>query len=166
MSHYLSNQFSLHPSMQPDDIIKLCYQSCYGAEHLLKDIDSARNYFFSEWDSIAIEDKPLYEEISPCYARLNLSACKYRCHDKEKAFQIFKDSVTPRIFKPQIFHDLMDEYLLTLEQMFAKDRVEEFKQFLEQYYQNGVRPIHHSAIYREKENPHYRVVLTKKIQEL
>ena len=72
MSQYLSNQFSLHPSMQPDDIIKLCYQVSYGAEHLLQDVESAKRYFFLEWESIAAEDKPLYEEISPSYVRLNL----------------------------------------------------------------------------------------------
>ncbi|MCR4698857.1 MAG: hypothetical protein K5762_05785 [Bacilli bacterium] len=166
MSRYLLEQLSLHPSMQFEDIIKICYQASYGAEHLLKDLDSAKKYLFSEWDSIAKEDKPLYEEISPCYARLNLSACKYHNYNKEKVFLIFKDSVIPSTFKPQVFHTQMDEYLLSLEKVFTKERLEEFNLFLHQYYQNGVRPIRHSAIYREKENPHYRVVLTKKIQEL
>ncbi len=69
MNQYLLSQLSLHPSMQPDDIIKLCYQSCYGAEHLLKDVEAAKRYFFLEWESIVAEDKPLYEEISPNYVR-------------------------------------------------------------------------------------------------
>ena len=166
MSHYLSNQFSLHPSMQPDDIIKLCYQVSYGAEHLLKDVEAAKRYFFLEWESIAAEDKPLYEEISPSYVRLNLSACKYHHIDIEKAFAIFKQSVIEKPFDPQVFHDVMDDYLKTLQTILSKEKYEEFTIFLKEYYQNGVYPIHHSSLYREKENPHYRVVLKEKLQDL
>ena len=36
-SDHLKKQLSLHPSMQPQDIVKLCYQAAFGAEPLLPD---------------------------------------------------------------------------------------------------------------------------------
>ena len=45
---YLKQQLALHPSMQPQDVVKLCYQAAHGAEHLLSDIKAAEKYFYQE----------------------------------------------------------------------------------------------------------------------
>ena len=42
---YLTMQMNMHPSIQPQDIVKMCYQATFGAEHLLSDEDNAKRYF-------------------------------------------------------------------------------------------------------------------------
>ena len=45
LTKYLKEQVKLHPSMEPIDAIKLCYQAAYGGEHLLRNIETAKFYF-------------------------------------------------------------------------------------------------------------------------
>ena len=61
---YLIQQLNTHPSIQPQDIVKLCFQAAFGAEHLLADIAAARNYFYVEYNSVLAKDEVLYERIS------------------------------------------------------------------------------------------------------
>ena len=42
---YLKKQIELHPSMQMQDLVKMCYQAVFGMEHMLSDIEKAREYF-------------------------------------------------------------------------------------------------------------------------
>ena len=42
---YVEEHLHLHPSTQPRDVIKQCYQAARGAEHLLMDTARARAYF-------------------------------------------------------------------------------------------------------------------------
>lgn len=39
--YYLRNSAAKHPSMQAQDIVKLCFQAAFGAEHLLRGTDEA-----------------------------------------------------------------------------------------------------------------------------
>jgi len=48
--NYLTKQMTAHPCMQPQDIVKMCYQATFGAEHLLSDMDGAKKYFYEEYD--------------------------------------------------------------------------------------------------------------------
>ena len=41
---YVLEQIERHPSMQPQDLVKLCFQAAFGAEHLLADHKAAREY--------------------------------------------------------------------------------------------------------------------------
>jgi len=75
--HCFSQQLSLHPSIRPRDVIKLCYQAAFGAEHLLTDLSAAEKYFRGEYDSVAADaSAPLFENISPEICRVNLAAWK------------------------------------------------------------------------------------------
>lgn len=38
---YLLEQIQMHRAMQPQDIVKLCYQAAYGAEHLIENYSAA-----------------------------------------------------------------------------------------------------------------------------
>ena len=49
---YLLEQCAIHPSMQPQDVVKLCYQASFGAEHLLEDFAAAQNYFMEEFEAV------------------------------------------------------------------------------------------------------------------
>src|SRR5574344_370862 len=70
----LAEQCKLHPSMQCVDVVKLCHQADFGAEHLLTDVASAKAYFEKEYDGSSCSDTtniPLVEYISSDVARVN-----------------------------------------------------------------------------------------------
>ena len=45
--NYLNIQFSMHRAFEPSDLVKLCFQAAYGAEHILSDKDMAYKYVLS-----------------------------------------------------------------------------------------------------------------------
>ena len=47
---YLLEQIQMHPALQPQDIWKLCYQAAFGPEHLLNDLQGAREYLEKEYE--------------------------------------------------------------------------------------------------------------------
>ena len=51
--YYVRQQLERHKSIQPQDIVKLCYQAAYGAEHMLADMEAAKKYFYTEYDSVS-----------------------------------------------------------------------------------------------------------------
>ena len=74
---YLKEQLKLHPSMQMQDIIKMCYQATFGVEHLLSDTKRAKQYFHQEYTTTPADASlPLYEAISDEFCRVNLGAWK------------------------------------------------------------------------------------------
>ena len=74
----LREQLRLHPAIQPQDVIKLCYQAARGAEHLLADTTRARAYFDQEYAATPADAaRPLFEPISENVARVNLAAWKW-----------------------------------------------------------------------------------------
>jgi len=157
MNAYLLEQLQNHPSMQPQDIVKLCYQAVYGAEHLLTDIERARQYFNEEFANTEPADIPVYEFISEQYARVNIAGWKYRGLPAADLLDLFLDTVKASN-ATEDFHSLMQEYLETARQVLSSDSFLELQAYLADYYAQGIRPVHHSEEYRLAESPHYRVV--------
>ena len=89
MKDILAMHSHAHPSLQPQDAIKLCYQAAFGAEHLLINEEKARNYFDAEWESVSSADIPLWEMISEGYGRVNLAAWKHMYLPREWLFRMF-----------------------------------------------------------------------------
>lgn len=153
---YLLEQVSLHPSMQPQDVVKLCYQASFGAEHLLTDFTGAESYFVSEFEAVPAVDMPLYENISGDFARVNMCAWKHRGLPASWLFNMFKASAAPNPEGERIMvENLESAAALADEFPFSK---EEFLSYVNQYEQQGLRPVHHSDIYRAVEKPAYRIV--------
>ena len=90
---YFENQLKMHPSMQYQDVVKLCYQSAFGAEHILSDTERAKAYLCAEFESVLITDEPLFEQISPEIVRVNLGAWKREGRELDPLFEAFKKSV-------------------------------------------------------------------------
>lgn len=157
-SDHLTKQLSLHPSMQPQDIVKLCYQAAFGAEHLLPDPAKAKAYFETEFQKVSAADIPLYEEISPDICRVNLSAWKKEDLPAEWLFRMFLGTATI----PQGGETTFLQYLEAAEQVLSAHSVsfsrEEWETYLCNYKKEGLRAVHHSDLYRMAEQPAYRIV--------
>lgn len=155
---YIKSQLELHSSMQPQDIIKLCYQAAFGAEHLLSDKKLALTYFNEEFANTEPSDGDLYEQISDNIYRINLGAWKSTNMPSEWLFEMFVNSMKPLENGSESFHD----YLKTLDEnfdefgfAFSQSLWFEFKTT---YLKDGIRAVHHSQIYRDSEKPAYRIV--------
>lgn len=155
---YLREQVALHSSCIAQDIIKQCYQAAFGAEHMLSSTSKARSYFWQEYQAAAITDEPLYEPISDSFVRIHLGAWKRTAMNPEWLFAIFcagaieEASPVPQatscIEKEEHFRAYLQEAALLFPQ---------WQCAFDAYLRDGIRPLHHSPVYREAEQPHYRI---------
>ncbi len=159
--HYFTEQLRLHPSMEPQDACKLCYQAAHGGEHLLKDLTAARAYLARELEVTPADgDIPLYEMISPCYARVNLAAWKAAGRSADELFALFAAGGGAQ--------GQIEEFLSAAEGVWAqsgRDRAA-WSEFVCQYRRAGCPALHHSAAYRAAERPAYRLVKAQLITTL
>ena len=155
-----------HSSMMPVDMIKLCYQAAFGAEHLLADRDRAKQYFDREYEVTPPTDEPLFEEISENYCRVNLGAAKMKSISPEDLFEAFFRTASE---KSELFGSF-ESRLETVGKLTKSGSLpftpDEWEGTLSEYRALGVGPVHHSEKYRQAEHPAYRVIAKKYINEL
>lgn len=152
---YLIEEVNKKPETEPRDVVKMCYQASFGAEHLLADIEAAKQYFYDEFCMVERRDVPLYEYISENIARADLGA--------------WKEAELPWSWLFELFVMSAKENCGSMEQMqrnlqIAKEtvgKVEGLNDFIEDYIKEGIRPIHHSEKYKEAYKPAYRLVYRK-----
>jgi uridine kinase len=155
--YYLIEQLKKHPSMQPQDVVKSCYQAAFGAEHLLADISAARRYFDAEFDSTEPCDGELFEYLSDDVARVDLGVWKGTHMPKEWLFNMF---VASSSIKKAANADF-EGYLACTEEVLEGNScfpICDWQDFLEKYRALGGGAVHHSDIYRQNEKPAYRIV--------
>ena len=157
---YLKKQLELHPSMQMQDIIKMCYQSVFGVEHMLTDPEKAFKYFQQEYDATPANPSiPLYEPISENFCRVNLAAWKFHNFSPTELFELFVASAKHNISgNPADF----DAFAKAAETLIATGvfsfSPEEWNEYYTLYKNNGMHPVHHSDAYRQAEKPAYRLI--------
>lgn len=159
--YYLKEQFRLHPSMQPQDVIKQCYQAAYGAEHLLLDIEKAKEYFNKEYaETPASFSVPLYEPISENICRVNLAAWKARGLDADELFELFLASahVSSSVGDKSAFNNCIKPAEQLIQKGKAPFSYEEWQAYYAEYKAAGMPLVHHSDAYHEAEQPAYRIV--------
>lgn len=156
--YYVRQQLERHKSIQPQDIVKLCYQAAYGAEHMLADMEAARKYFYTEYDSVSVKKEALYEEISQDICRINLSAWKASGMPAKWLFHMFIQSTKELRGSKEMFLcylQIVEEILNGSEFSLSLD---DWKEYLISYRTMGMPAVHHSENYRVSECPAYRIV--------
>ncbi len=146
---YIKEQMELHPTMNEQDALKMCYQAAFGAEHLISDGEGVKAYFDEEYSSVEPTDEPLCEMLSDKVCRVNMGAWKKRGMPSEWLYKMFLLSAVINEDGNKAFAEYTEE---------ISNYFPCFHKFFEEYLLGGVRPVHHSNLYREKEAPHYRVV--------
>lgn len=153
-SDLLKEQLTRHPTMQPQDVLKLCYQAARGAEHLLADPGRARAYFDREYaDTPANAALPLFEAISPRIARVNLGAWKAAGLPAAWLFRMF-------LHTAQACKDGASLLLQYIEEAsaIAAPHLTGWDETLSLWRESGMPAVHHSEAYRAAERPAYRIV--------
>lgn len=163
---YMKEQAARHPSIEPVDVIKLCYQAAFGAEHLLEDREAALQYLQSEYDHVQPHPaEPLYESINDGVCRVNLGAWKQRGLPVGWLFRMFEETA-PRPYQDgkKLFHDgLKAAENLAAAGVFGFDR-SAWDACLKNYSTDHPAPVHHSEAYRRMEKPAYRLVCSRFIR--
>lgn len=156
-------QVALHRSIQPTDIIKLCYQAVYGAEHLLQNVQRARDLFFDEYSAVCASNGTMIEEISEFFVRVNFAPHKAVGLDPDLLFDAFVKTASEKTgcktdlnYLFSVIEKLLDEGALPFSKEAWNSAISK--------YEGGA--VHHSQIYRDAESPAYRVVAKKYIEGL
>lgn len=158
MEACFARQAALHPSMTPQDALKMAYQAAFGAEHLLADTEAARQYLLREIETCAANaDEPLAEEIAPDLCRINLRPWKAAGLPPEWLLRMFLAASAPRTDGESRFHQALD----VLDRLTAQGKMpfcaEDWQREKHAYLAEGLRAVHHSEAYRMGERPAYRL---------
>lgn len=162
MEHFkklLLEQSKFHTSMLPQDVVKLCYQATFGAEHLLVDREKAFVYFMQEYAITPPNSMPVFETICDSYVRCNFAAWKQQKLPPEWLFELFYDTASKKSLGTEV---LFWNYINIAESLFAEHifsfSKEEWKDYIAHYKMQEIRAVHHSESYRKNENPAYRLI--------
>ena len=148
---FIKEHIEKHPKVNWQDIVKLCYQASFGAEHMISDINSAENYFKTEYSSIEYGSGPLFEVISEDVCRVDMGAWKGEGLPGEWLFNLFLLSCNVCEKGKEAFVTYIEQAKMELPHMVAD---------IDEYLSGGIRPVHHSSVYRENYQPHYRIIKT------
>ncbi len=161
---YLTEQLKSHPSMQPQDVIKLCYQAAYGAEHLLKDVAAALEGLQKEFEAVGAKDGILFEKISDTVCRVNLASWKFKKLPIEWLFNMFVASVNNDSPNDELLCNYISEAERVLGNASINFTKEQWQDYLCEYKRMGMPAARHTHSYRQAEKPAYRIVNSKFIR--
>lgn len=162
--NYIQEQQRLHPAMEPQDMVKLCYQAAFGAEHLLTDLEGAWKYLEQEFAAVTADDSPLYEQIHPQAARINLAAWKREKLPLKWLFGMFTENVS--LTQEKTAQQESFQSCLAIAGENASFGETQWNSYLQTYPAEQPIPLHHSEAYREKEHPAYRLVNSRLLRLL
>jgi len=164
LTQYLLKESKLHPSLAPQaclapqDVVKLCYQAAFGAEHMLSDKTQALNYFKDEYSATPADDKPLAVHIAPTVCRVNLSAWKRLKLNPDWLWNLFVGSASPDEISGAN-NKIFEDYLTQAGRLSQADSFPfshtEWQKYIHDYKR---LPVRHSEAYRDKVKPAYRIL--------
>lgn len=166
MNKFFEMQMKLHPSIQALDLLKFCYQSAFGAEHMISDTERMKAYLHSEFESTEPGDAPLSEQISNTYSRVNIQAWKQHGLSEDRLFELFILSIEKTDADKSAFESILNDCLLTAKGTEIGKRLSLQYPVIQEYMRGELHPVHHSDIYRNNENPHYRLIKTEFLKDI
>lgn len=161
---FLLAEAKVHPSMQPRDAVKLCFQSAFGAEHLIADEAAARRYLENEFaETPADASVPLFSRIAENCARVNLAAWKAQNIPLSWLENLFLASAQENAAKSdEEKHASFAEAIFSARELAREGALpfpcDAFDVFWAQEFAEDIHAVHHSDVYRVKEKPAYRIV--------
>ena len=155
----LASQFERYPAMQVQDVYKLIYQGCLGAEHAVKSPSFARNWLESEIAEMG--NGPLEPMIDPISADGEIIRINLRPYLKMSgSLDVLLDAFI------RTAHDFRGEKSLikkkwdiAMQTCFLPATV--MDAFIKKMIKDNYPAVHHSDIYHEHYLPAYRVVWQK-----
>ena len=146
----------LHPYAQPQDYIKLIFQSEFGPGHLIADPSFSHSRLINEWNQVKSLAPEAPQDIGGGYLRLCIKGLEES--QLEKVNAAFVTSANEKsgseegfMAKIELFLKLAGEGFFAFDSLTAKKAVNE-------YLAGGIRPASHTETYHKHYAPAYRVV--------
>lgn len=147
MQSFINYHLKKYNKMTTQDIVKMLYQNHFGPGHFIKDLEFVNNYYYNELTNTTdnINDN-LYEHIGNNFVRINIH--KYnKLLNNNDVIKMFYNSSLINYNDSELLNNFKNQLL-----SIPNDG------FLDNYDHSNV---HHSKLFNELYNPHYRVVNTK-----
>ncbi len=150
-----------HCGLTGQDLIKFCFQGCFGPKHLTMDKYVAYKYFLEEYNQVEDKEGPLFESISEDYMLLHLSPYKHEGLSPEWLFEMFYRTAKEEVPGIRTLEEAFEVVEEVLEQQNGPITAEQWRQEIREYEKHEPVPVHHSEAYKAVEDPHYRVISAK-----
>jgi len=152
----LRYHFNRYPKMEPQDAVKLLYQSVFGGGHLITDRESVLVRLRQERCQTPHGEKDaLFEPIGNDLFRLSLAALGNKPSDETVLFAFADSASKVQGTKEDFFAAVKTLGTLAKEAPFPKEALDAY---LTEYEKAGCAMVSHSEAYRAIYRPHYRVV--------
>ena len=152
------------------DIYKSCFQDRFGVVHALAQRDIIERYILREIELATDFEEPYIEPCGwrGCYVRINLKAVKdgkIRATELADAFIASAAAVTSEDL--QSWREEWEGIETAVRGLYPTlDGFEEDSAMIRAVIERGEYAVHHSKIYNEKYNPHYRIVSRNEYNKL
>ena len=153
---YILNQFQTYPQLELDDLMKFLYQSSFGCEHLVSNLDTVKKQIQQELNTQADACNSI-EYIDGDYIRLHLNyglsantlstLFVLSCQQEKNGIKLLED-------KLQILIDMISSEELPFSLKKAKLTLLKWKE-------EGYPAIHHSNTFNQLYHPSYRLIHKK-----
>lgn len=159
----LKEHFEEAPRMEPQDAVKLAYQSAFGCGHLLPAQEVCARMIENELNATA-EDEDVFPftPIGSGLCRLNLASPPVRALGAEmiaRMMQASDEIVRERTDNTERFEDALQLTASLAQNGEAPFSAQAFQAYLADYRAQGCPVVSHTPAYREAYHPAYRVVL-------
>ena len=159
MKDLFLSHFARYPQMQPQDAVKLAYQSAFGGGHMIPDPAASLAYLRQELAATPQKaGAPLLEPIGGGLCRLHLCALAASGLRPETVNGLFCWTANHAAGTS----DLLEGSLAVLEEIAAAGEAPfpaaQLKEYLTAWRASGMPAVHHSEPYRRAYAPAYRLV--------
>ncbi|MBR5867923.1 MAG: hypothetical protein IKZ21_00640, partial [Clostridia bacterium] len=146
-----------YPAMEPQDGVKLLYQSTFGGGHIVANAETAIARLTAERAGVTMTQKPLLEPIGD-HVRLHLDSLEGEGLSSNLLGRLFCLSARRTVGDMDTFRTRLDLLRrLTAEGVFGFDS-DALEECLHSYAEAGYPMVSHSEAYRAAYDPAYRVL--------
>lgn len=149
MKEILKTHLNSYPLMEPRDVLKLCYQSEFGPEHMISDPAAALRYILTEWALSQGAPRPP-EDIGNGLVRFHLTT--------EYAPETAGELLSTLFCLTAQDHKGTREGLDARLRAAVELKIPGMTEALKEYRAMDCPPVHHSDGFRKAYAPHYRLL--------
>lgn len=149
-----------YPEMQISDLVKIVFQSEFGGGHMITDASDSLSRLYKEYEGLpgTVKKLPVSEDrIGNGLVRLHLQGIDSHV-SLETVNRFFVNTAAEVNRDTECFEKKLDELRGLCTDGLLPFSAEALDTYLADYKRQGYPAVHHSAVYRKKYQPSYRVV--------
>jgi hypothetical protein len=176
IASYVVNYISRFPHSEIRDLYKRLFQAFHGSEHSVTNRESAHEWLLREWEEVSdwntdqigdVTEAIDIEGVTPPIFLVHLGPAKISGLDPNAILDEFlrtgecfqKNTIAGGVTLHDQFIEVWKEIGTMLPDIGLTDKYKEYPAFSELMKLYGWQAVHHSDLYRNTYNPHYRVIM-------